>query len=293
MPRKGIDLSVDTSEADAAVGFMEGITANFKSSRYTSSVLKYSHSVLAQDFDRWMDGIAAGKPSRFNHVYEWRMVGNPAGRLWQHKLFGHGKSRDATWEWRPSKTNILTPAERKARALSEGQASRDPIVRVPDDVIEKLGQRDYKFVWKAQIMEYNLPVTIRPKYARRLFIPTFEPTNSGKPYVMADIATNLNPGGSETTGSFTAAWVNYWATVAPATWGMVVQKTIEGDLGKSEAELASVAKRQRSRPKSVTVNVISKAAAGKAFLHGKMAAQAFMDKLAGEYDSYEYYGDDY
>lgn len=285
MPRRnmGSMVGVDTSEADAAIGFMQGLTAGFSGTRFTSAVLKYAHSQLSREFDKYMDGLAAGDSERtigqYGHVYEWGMRGVPQGRLWKHTLKGHGKERTASWQWKASRVPIPKPEER-------AQNPRDPMSQVPDNVLARLSDRDYFFYWKAPVMEYNLPVRILPVNTKKLFWPMWNESVRGRHYAFRDYAEVTNPGGEESTGAFSHAWATYWEYYAPKSFQEHVAAAVEHDLGRSEAELASTAKRQRSRAKTVTLSTIVHSEA--AFREGERRAQWFIDKLRGEYE-----GDDY
>jgi hypothetical protein len=136
-------------------------------------------------------------------------------------MLGSGGNRMATFVWKASVKPIATPQERKASNPD------DPIAQVPDDELAKLSKRRYIFYWKAPIMEYNLSVTITPKYARSLFIPTGDPA---QPFVFVDYYRNLQPGGQNNTGQFTMEWATWWATAAPTIFEENLQQGLEDDL---------------------------------------------------------------
>lgn len=282
MARPAITFDIDDRQAQAALGFIQELSASFRSNRYTSSVLKYTHSQMSKDFDRYMRNLAKASPESFNHVFEWRMNGLQKGQLWKHTLVGHGADRVASWEWLASKTNIPTPMERRRNP-------KDPMhdVKVSDRVLQQMSRKRYKFVWKAQIMEYNLPVTIVARNSPMLFVPTFDPTVNNRGFFMTQMTRVQNPGGTKTTGQFTRAWVAYWSQVAPRTWDAQIKRTIERDLGRAGTELTKAAKTQRLRQKgvSLTTGVNEQAA----FNTGKAYAEAFIAKQAERYDKDNYY----
>lgn len=270
----GLNIRADTSQVEEVLGFIDGMSSSFTSTRFTGAVLKYTHSTLSKEFDVYMSGIAKTNPERYKHVYEWGQVGVRKWQLWEHRLKGHGATRAAEWVWKPSIFPIPSPAQR-------ARNPNDPMSAVPASIVKKL-TKPYYFTWKAPIMEYDTPVTIRPKHAKQLFIPTFD---SPRGYIFTDIAYNPKPGGDKTTGSFTAAWVNYWTTIAPKSFEAEVQRTVEKRLGLEARE--KIRKTRRARPK--TVGLLTAANTTIAFNKGRQQAQAIMDKLAGEFDREEDY----
>ena len=284
MPRRGLNLqlAVDTSEAEAAVGFMMEMTHQFASKRFTGSVVKYSHSRLSRDFDQKMRLWAQANRPKYQHVYDWGKTGMPKFQLWEHTLKGHGGAREASWNWKPSVLPIPTPMQRRRNP-------NDPMSNVPMKVVKRLS-KPYFFTWKAQVMEYDIPVTIKPRrQGHKLFIPTFDSTRTRRPYIFADKAEVRHPGGDQTTGAFTAAWVHYWSTMAPQSFAEQVETTVEKKLGRGEREMAAAAKSQRSRTKSVGLRVAANNA--KAYEAGRQQALAFMNKVSGELDREGYYYD--
>jgi len=216
------------------MGHIQGIATAVSTDRYIGSVLKYTHERLAKAFDEQMDVIALGNPSAYNHVYEWRMLGLPQGRLWKHKATGTGsmsgvagKVREGTFQFKASTRPILTPEERH-------KDSNDPMSAVPLDIIAMLKPRKYFFYNKASMMEYGLAATVRPKYGKFLFVPTRNSALSGSKwrdspssmsgngfYLAKSTQQNFqyrNPqdssGGSGTVGRFTSTWVEWWANEA-------------------------------------------------------------------------------
>lgn len=272
-----VTIQPDLTEVDAAMEFVRTMSMEIRTSRWQDPVLRYAHSQMAQRFDTFMDGFAITNPKSFHHVYEWRMLGQPAGRLWVHKLRGRGGSMEATWEWRPSKTNIPTPQERKAKA-SPG----DPIKFVSDEDIARLSKRKYKFTWKAPVMEYAIPVIIYPVDAKKLFVPTL---GARRGYVMVDAASPQNPGGNATTGAFSQAWTAWWNTAAPKEFDTEIKKTVEQHLGMAEREIGKAAKSVRSRKKTFTLSTVG--SSEHAFAVGREYALAFMKRDARSYKTAE------
>lgn len=276
----GLSFTSDMSAAFGAIGAITGMTETVKTNRYTSSVLQYTHKVLSDEFDDFMDGISATNKSRYGHVYEWRMTGMPQGRLWRHKLQGNGANRSATWEWKASQGLIPTPAERKAAG-----DPNDPISAVSDKEIailtEKGGNKRYKFYWKAPVIEYGMHVVIQPKQAKALWIPApgrspYPKDKTPRNFVFKQ-QVDARAGSAQSIGAFTAAWVDWWATAAPGVFKATVARTVQQNLGRLPIEDAS--KRARSK----TVGLQTAANNVEAFNQGKAIASYFLEQQINGY----------
>jgi hypothetical protein len=228
-----MSIEMDFEGGYEALGFVDGMATEIKTNRYLGSVITMAHSLMAESFDETMDNIAMTNKASYNHVYEWRMIGKPEGRLWKHTMIGRGTTREATFEWQASSAPILTPEERQSDPLG----TNDPITEIDPDVLGKLKKRTYFFYWKAPMMEYGLSARVRPKYARRLFIPTWASPDTNYRYGMETFQdfSKANPqdgsGGQGTVGMFTAAWLNWWNEAAPKMWDSKVKTVVENDLG--------------------------------------------------------------
>jgi hypothetical protein len=272
MARKaGVEVGADFSEIGYAMGTISGMAKKVRTDRYLGDVITYVHSELAALFDEHMDFAVDAAPQRFSHVYEW----NPRpgsdrreDRLWRHKILGSGGKRNATFTWRASVKPIPTPQERKNNP-------NDPMSEVPNEEIERLSKRRYVFYWKAPIMEYNQPVNITPKYAKALFIPTGDPTN---PYVFANEFRNLQPGGEQNTGQFTAEWTSWWGAMAPEYFEKYLREGLEKDLAGVEDGIRS-GQRTRNKKVSLTATVDYKVA----FESGEEWAERYIDKNSRKY----------
>lgn len=284
-----ISLEMDAEGGYAAAGFITGMTTEISTNRYIGNVLKYAHGEMAKAFDTETDMKAISAPRFLHHVYEWRMIGLPEGRLWRHQLRGQGSTREATFAWKASKAPILTPQERQSDPLG----TNDPISEVDLSELPRLGKRNYVFYWKAPMMEYNLAARVRPRYARRLFIPTWSVPDKMYRFGMETMQDfrYANPqdssGGPGTVGMFTAQWTQWWNTVAPKMWDMEVQRTIERDLGIVGNEIGKVG---RTRKKTFGLAVFNPTA-GKgadssnfaAFEAGRNLAEARIKKQGESY----------
>jgi hypothetical protein len=263
--KRGVQVAGDFSEVGNAMGVISGMAKTVKTDRYLSDVISYVYDSLTREFDLHMDVMVGAAPERFSHVYEWNSkesADRSMDRLWTHKMLGSGGSRVATFVWKASVKPIATPQERKASNPD------DPIAQVPDDELAKLSKRRYIFYWKAPIMEYNLSVTITPKYARSLFIPTGDPA---QPFVFVDYYRNLQPGGQNNTGQFTMEWATWWATAAPTIFEENLQQGLEDDLRGVVRGI-----RQGTRKRTGKVGIKAMADYDMAFAHGEDWAQNYV-----------------
>jgi hypothetical protein len=54
------------------------------------------------EFSAYIDAMARSNPEQFHHVYEWGMVGDEAGRLFDMKMYPSGSYLVITYEFLPS-----------------------------------------------------------------------------------------------------------------------------------------------------------------------------------------------
>jgi hypothetical protein len=282
MAKPAISLEMDFSDGYEAAGFVRGMTAEMSTDRYLGSVMGMAHTLMAEAFDATMDAMAASNRSAYHHVYEWRMIGVPGGRLWRHAMVGRGTSREATFEWQASKAPILTPEERQSDPLG----TNDPMVGVDLESLN-LKPRTYFFYWKAPMMEYDLAARVRPRYAKRLFIPTWRaPGNYTFGMETYQEFSSANPqdgsGGPGTVGNFTAAWLGWWNSEAPAMWDNQVRHVIENDIGVMGKE---VGRKKRATTSTFTLKTFGGVKDYKfaAFESGRNRAEALVKGKARSY----------
>lgn len=277
--RNAIDIEAELGGGYLVSGFVTGLTSEIATDRFIAPVVEYAHDQMARAFDEEADAIARSGGDNLSHVYEWRMNGVPAGRLWQHTLAGRGTQRQASWKWLPSKTPILKPEERK-------DIAGDPMQGVDDDDIAQLSNRDYYFTWKAPVNEYGLPVNIIATNAKALFIPSNTAEN-GFYFAKSSGRQTLN----KNAGRFTAMWVSFWGdNGAGAVWDMHIKNAIEKDLARSEKELGKAGRGKR-RKKSFTISTITDNNA--AFEAGRNYAEAYVKGRAKSYKQASRYLDRY
>src|SRR5690242_4645598 len=99
MAKPALSLEMDFEDGYATAGFIRGMVTEISTDRYLGSVMNMAHARMAEAFDIEMDVLAASNPNNYHHVYEWRMIGLPEGRLWKHAMIGRGTRREATFEW--------------------------------------------------------------------------------------------------------------------------------------------------------------------------------------------------
>lgn len=235
---EAFNLNYNLDGGHEFAGFMTQISRTINSDKNSSGVLSLTHATLANDFDFMMDDIARVSPEQYHHVYEWEELGLPQGRLWAHLLQGRGNSRVASWRWLASNRTV-------------------PIPDIPPSKTGKQLKRVHIFVWKAPVMEYDITVHIRPKRGNFLAIPTGDPDNPL--HFTRSLVTNPHPGGAQTTGAFTSAFVNYWTGggMADQAFDSKVRPILEGDLGE---RMISRLGRKRSRTYGIRSIGNSKAA---------------------------------
>src|SRR6188768_2835411 len=106
--RNAIDIEAELGGGYLVSGFVTGLATEVSTDRFIIPVVEYAHDQMAQAFDTEADALARSSNS-LSHVYEWRLNGAPQGRLWKHTLTGRGTNRQASWQWLPSTSPILTP----------------------------------------------------------------------------------------------------------------------------------------------------------------------------------------
>lgn len=266
--RPGVTVSMDSTQAGAALGAIQGMTSQVKTDRFTGSVLKYAHAEMAHQFDIAMEMAYGSNPSSYSHVFDINDSGKPVRKLWKHILVGRGANREATFQFLASKLPIPTPEMKKAMGDKN-------LSLISDADLAQLSDRRYVFRWKAPIMEYSLRVSISPKYAQALFVPT---GNANRPFIITRQQIVIdNPGGQETTGRFVSFWTSWWSQGAPKVFDETVKKIVEKDLGRTPVEAIS-------RKRSKKVGLVTTADFEAAFENGRELAAAYIDGRADSYN---------
>jgi len=93
---------------------------------------------INKDFSFYVDAQARSYTSRLHHVYEWKRPGDPSARLWSLDM-APSRGYDISLSYSFKQSRSVVP---NTRSLKK-----------------------YVFKEKARIMEYRIPVTIKPKAA--------------------------------------------------------------------------------------------------------------------------------
>ena len=142
-----------------SIGFLEGVQ------RGKTVFLKTLGMETVEVMKEFIDSNARINPQMLHHVYEWTMVGSPDARLY-----------DISY----TTSNLgLSFRSSFSQSTSIKDGSRTP------------------FYDKARIMEYGIPVTIRPKVAQVL---AFD--DNGETVFTRGPVQVMNPGGTEVEGGF-------------------------------------------------------------------------------------------
>ena len=255
-------FDADTSQANAILGYMNGMATTVSTKRYIDSALNFTFTTLAESFGIALDAAARLAPERFHHVYEWgdyyhdySTVGSTPSRLWVLTSVGKGSRRAVGFTFLPSDK----PVPVNPILLEEGPTGKS----VKEEV--------HVFTWKAPIMEYGTPVTIRPELSEALaFVVNDE-------IVFTKRTITTVPGRGGTMGMFTGFFLKWWDTMAEREFELSVRPTLERDLG-SEAGMGQVVSKYRRRKK-----VAIGAAEWTAFADGQRQAKRDFGKKEMKY----------
>lgn len=106
------------------------------SSRAQSAVKTKVFGQISKDFGSYVDMQARSLTSQLHHVYEWKRVGSPESRLWKLNMKQTGAyDMNINYSFKQSKIPVPSPS----------------------------GTKRYVFREKARIMEFRIPVTIKPR----------------------------------------------------------------------------------------------------------------------------------
>lgn len=192
-----IDVNADLGGIAEYVGVVKGVVAAIESDIYINYFNNHTMNKLRDRFNA--ETIAAGMANKptLQHVFEWpdtdtRGVSkgeNSGIPLWRVDIAGRGKARHMSFRFVQSRRNVPLPSpERYGFKPNKLQYMRRHV-----------------FKMKAIVMETSNAVTLRPK--KKLFIPV---EDKPRGYVMTSNAVDINPGGSQATGGFSAWWVEWF-----------------------------------------------------------------------------------
>jgi hypothetical protein len=142
-----------------SIGFLEGVQ------RGKTAFLKTLGMETVEIMKEFIDSNARVNPEMLHHVYEWTMTGSPDARLYNISY---------------TASNLgLSFRSSFSQSTSIKNGSRTP------------------FYDKARIMEYGIPVTIRPKVSQVL---AFD--DNGETVFTRGPVEVMNPGGTQVEGGF-------------------------------------------------------------------------------------------
>lgn len=266
MMARGGGYGIDDEGVQYMAGYIDGMTKTVETSQYIGSVITYVHGQLAPQFDRHIDRIAKGSPSRFHHVYEWPTtygghdtIGQPAARLWRQTLAGHGKSKTAGFKFVASKRAVPV----------------HPLAATPN---EKTGKHVrigfHVFYWKAAVMEFGIDVSISPTLGQWLALVVGR--NNGF-LAFTQKTIEMQGGTAATRGSFTRAFYDWWNTDAVN----IYDERIAPNLAKDLVAAGSLSQRTgRMRVKEFSIGTGSRS---EAYQRAQAKAVADMNKNQREY----------
>lgn len=243
-------------------GVINEYTTQMSTHAFIDAVLGATHKTFADRFDKHIGLLAraSGSKQHFHHVYEYNPTGPAYGfigmrmhQLWEHRVLrSRGGVREFTWNWKPAKQPIPTYAQRRRARIGH-----DPIREIPksqyDRLIELSRHQRYVFVWKAQILEYQIPRTVYPRSANRRLAVAI----NGNLEILSHYRQVGQPPG-DTRGVFTSAWASFWSTVPQKEFNDVIGRHIEKDAKRRiETAINSKKRMPRARKRSWNVNVVS------------------------------------
>lgn len=193
MGRKDRGYSADVSNGIVFSSMVYGLATDIDT-RYTKTAMTEAAAhMLETAFWNHLDAHANHHQERFHHIYEWGMIGLPEGRLVQTTVVNRSGQTEIDTAFEQSQTTV--PAYEYT--LEDGtQYSQTP--------------EQHVFKLKAEIMEFGIPVTVKPQPGKKLM---FE--NSDGHLIFTNKEVNIsNPGGTATKGAFQTEWEMYWQTRA-------------------------------------------------------------------------------
>lgn len=240
------------------IGSLKGMGEAMEEDEYIETLIQQAHGKAANAFD--VAAAATAGAGHLTHVFEFGVPGitrgqpkfadptAPEARLWIHRLSGKGGNQDIGYTFRPA-----TQPNPQPTTAETGVASK---------YLRKLSRRKYIFWNKAFVMETGQTVSIKAKNSDFLFIPFGDnpPTNPAnkRGFVMYN-TTKLGPisakPGASSKGTFTAFWMNWWASAGNELIEQDMRASVESDIKKAEADIAKRTAAESMKPVQAT-NII-------------------------------------
>jgi hypothetical protein len=199
--RGGRNVGIETNMTEAVSGTLYyELMAAWYSIGDEDAMRKYNDKIFKsvnKNFGRHLDGRAAAMPKKYHHVYEWGGVGNSKSRLWKLQKRNTGNDRMII------RYDFLT---------SKKVAPIHPSLQKPGPS-GKFVKKSTVFKNKAFVMENGIPVTIRPKTAKWLAIPsTFDFNSTATINFTRGPVRIQNPGGTGVRFSFAQTFNGYFSS---------------------------------------------------------------------------------
>lgn len=169
------------AQISALLYYKAQVFANLESNKEFQNKFKLIvFKQIQKDFGAYIDAQARSKPKSFHHVYEWKKIGTPLARLFKLNFINSdGLSFKLDYELLDSRYYVPNPK----------------------------GQKKYKFVKKASIMEAGVPVKIAPRAAKRL---VFEIDGATIFMPIGASVTVQNPGGRMAKQQFRSSYSRFF-----------------------------------------------------------------------------------
>lgn len=190
-----MNLSIDLSQVSNLEETLIALRDVIGNSAFTTKVNAAIQAASIQSFYEFADAMAEENRRQLHHVYEWGMIGEERGRLFE--VMSTGVNQYASKVYYDFKESVVPR----------------PGVGLPSD-------EEHVFVYKAWIMEQGGTTTVYPLNASVLAIPV----DDGE-YTMHE---DLNAEGQEiifrpsaktrydaNVGEFAAIWNTYWLSINP------------------------------------------------------------------------------
>jgi hypothetical protein len=207
---------------DYSSGFLEGVSAGKR--QFLDNLGKQTIEAMKE----FVDSMARVDKEMLHHVYEWNQTGSPNSRLFDidYTVSNLGLSLKSTF----------------SQSVSIQNGSNTP------------------FYDKARIMEYGIPVTIRPKAAKVL---SFTDENGERVFTPNTVVV-AKPGGDSVQGSFERSldvFMSQYFTQSFLNASGIIDKLKDTSIYKKN--LSSGAKMGRSRGKEIGYRWIVNAGIGR------------------------------
>lgn len=219
MAAQGLNLKADFSQLARLVGTVKGYSSAVESDIYINDLLKVAHQIAAKEFNAAVASVAiaaSGTPKSLSHMYEWGTIGinkgrttramqptNPDAMLWTHVMKGRGRAKTIDFKFRPSTVPVPQPTTAKTKVARK--------------YLDRLNGKQYKFHWKAPVMEFGTTVHLKPNKAKMIFVPFYGKPKTRNAYdIKRGFLFHKGPlnsvPGKTVKGNFSSFWIGWWAS---------------------------------------------------------------------------------